>query len=59
MNRRAKQKTRVRLKAERAARHDRRTRHGERKVARKLLDNQPVAADLEKARPHDTGRYGA
>jgi hypothetical protein len=59
MKRTAKQKTRSKLKAERAERHRRRTRHGERKLAKRLLSNEPTAVDLEKGRPSDTGRYGA
>jgi hypothetical protein len=30
-----------------------------RKLAERLLNNEPASADLEKARPTDTGRYGA
>lgn len=57
----AKRKTRQKIKAEHNARHQRRNRHGQRKLARRVLKNEPVASDseMEKARPADTGRFGA
>lgn len=57
----AKQKTRPKVKAAHEERHKRRTRRGRRmrKVAQRLLAGEPTSVDLEKARPSDTGRYGA
>lgn len=57
----AKRKAQSKRKAEHKARHQRRNRHGERKLAKRVLKNEPVASntELEKARPTDTGRFGA
>ena len=57
----AKQKTQAKLKAEHDARHKERTKRGRRtnKVAKRILNNEPTSADLEKGRPEDTGRFGA